>query len=137
MRVIIIHNLEQAVAALNVAVKMKTPVVLQSAPEAIFYAGALYLLKLFEQAQKAQPKADAIFILNCGDARAEAISAMQLGHKHIRSNADPELREKLADIAAQHGVTFHTGPYEALDLLGVRHSEKACREWLENTTRTG
>jgi hypothetical protein len=136
MRVVIVHNLEHAREALAVAVKCKKPIVLQSAPDAIFYAGALYLLKLFEQAQKEYPKADAIFILNCGDARAEAISAMQLGHKHIRSNAEPELREKLADIAAQLGVTVHSGPYETLDLGAVKDAKSACRAWLEKNSET-
>lgn len=136
MKVVIVHNFEHACDALAAAAECKKPIVLQSAPDAIFYGGPLYLLKLFEQAQKEQPKADAIFILNCGDARAEAISAMQLGHKHIRSNAEPELREKLADIATQHGVTFHTGPFEALDLFNVNDPGKACRDWLANHLET-
>jgi len=136
LRVVVVHTLEQAAAALAIAAELEKSIVLQSAPDAIFYAGALYLLKLFEQAQKSQPKAKAIFILNCGDARAEAISAMRMGHKHIRSNAAPELREKLASIAESHGITLHTGPYEALDLLNVRNVKKACRDWLANVVET-
>jgi hypothetical protein len=136
MKVIIVHNLEQAIVALTVAAGLKSLVVLQSAPEAIFYAGGLYLLKLFEAAKKEVPAADAIFILNCGDARAEVISAMQMGHAHIRSNAEPGLREKLVDIAAGHGVVLHTGPFEALDLGAVKNVEKACRTWLENSLET-
>ncbi len=136
MRPIVVHTLEQAIDALDVAQTLKKTIVLQSAPDAIFYAGPLYLLKLFEQAQQAYPEAQAIFILNCGDARAETISAMQSGHKHIRSNAEPQLREKLADIAEQHQVTFHTGPYEALDLSTVKDIKAACRAWLENNLET-
>jgi len=136
LRVVVVHTLEQATAALAVAAELKKPIVLQSAPDAIFYAGALYLFKMFEQAQKSQPKAEATCILNCGDARAEAISAMQMGHKHIRSNAEPELREKLANIAESHGITLHTGPYEALDLSTVRNAKTACRAWLENNLET-
>lgn len=132
MRVIVIHTLEHAISALEVATECKKPAILQSAPDAIFYAGGLYLLKLFEQAQKACPDANATFILNCGEARAEAISAMQIGHKHIRSNAEPALRKKLADIANKHDITFHTGPHEALDLLNVKDIKSACRAWLEN-----
>jgi hypothetical protein len=132
MRVIVIHTLEHAITALEVAAECKKPATLQSAPDAIFYAGGLYLLKLFEQAKKACPDAQATFILNCGEARAEAVSAMQMGHKHIRSNAAPDLREKLADIAKQHNVTFHTGPYEALDLVQASDTKTACRDWLQS-----
>lgn len=127
-RVIIIHTLEHALAVLKAAGKQ--PIILQSAPDAIYYAGGLYLLKLFEQACKAYPKAKAIFILDCGDAGAEAIAAMQSGHKHIRSSAAPKIRTKLADIAAQHNVAFYDGAYEALDLHKVRDTTNACKTWL-------
>lgn len=130
-RVIVTHSLEDAVIALGVAAQLRKPVILQSPPEAIFYAGPLYLLKLFEQAQNACPNAEAIFILNCADAGAETISAMQMGHRHIRSHAAPELRRKLADIAGHHGVTLHGGPFESLDLATVRDVKTACREWLQ------
>lgn len=130
MRPVVVHTLEQAHAALEAAAELKQSIVLQSAPDAIFYAGGLYLFHMFKQARAACPKAKAIFILDCADAGAEAIAAMQTGHTHIRSSAAPELRKKLADIAAQHGVTLYTGNDEALDLAKVRDTKNACKHWL-------
>ena len=91
--VIIIHTLEQAVTALKVTCELQQPIILQSAPDAIFYAGSLYVWNMFEQAQAQVPQANAIFILDCTDAGAETIAAMSVGHKHIRVHSPaPPLR---------------------------------------------
>lgn len=124
MRVIIAHTIEHVRAAL--AASRGKPVILQSAPDAVHYAGSLYLLRMFEQARQEHPDAEAIFILDCRDAGATAIEAMRAGHKHIRPS-----EAKIADIARNHGVTVHDGPYEALDLHTVRDTKDACIKWLE------
>jgi len=124
-RVIIVHTLEHAKMALKAAAELNKPVTLQSAPDAIFYAGSLYLWQMFEQAKIYHPGVSAQFILDCGDAGAEAIAAIGIGHKHIRVH-DP----KLQDIAKQHGVQVHSEPYEALDLLYTRDTKAACTQWL-------
>ncbi len=98
---IIVHNLEEAEAALAAG-----ETALQSAPDALFYAGSMYLLDMFRKAQAAYPKAQAAFILDCGDAGAEVIAAMQDGHKTIKSSAKPEIRAKLKAIALKNGVNF-------------------------------
>jgi len=130
-RVIIVHTLAQAMGACETAAALQTPLTLQSAPDAIFYAGSLYLLQLFAQAQAAFPGVKITCILDCSDAGAEAISAMQIGHKHLRSSAAPEIKVKLADIAEQMGVMLHDNPYEALDLLTAPDTKDACKKWLE------
>ncbi len=114
--------------ALEAASEWGKPVILQSAPDGIFYAGSLYLLHMFEQAQKQFPTTEATFILDCDGAGAEAIAAMSAGHKHIRSDDT-----KIRDIAAQHGVTVHSEPYEALDLPQAGDTKDACKQWLEKT----
>jgi fructose/tagatose bisphosphate aldolase len=129
-RVIIIHTLEHARAALEAASEARMPVIVQSAPDAIHYAGSLYLLTLFRQARHSVPDADAIFILDADAAAAEAISAMQMGHTHLRSNAQSGLAGKISDIAAQLGVVMIAGEYEALDLLRHHDAKEACRKWL-------
>lgn len=129
MRVIIAHTLEQTKAALAAAVECKKPVTLQSAPNAIFYAGALYLLHMFEAAKKAMPDAQAFFIVDCADDAAEAVNAMQMGHMHIRVQSS-EFR--VQDIAKQYGITVYTEPYEALDLLNSNDVRKDCLNWLQS-----
>ena len=98
---IIVHTIDDVRAALQNAT---TPVTLQTAPDAIFYAGSLYLLLMFQSAKAEFPDTEAILILDCSDAGAEAISAMQMGHTHIRSSAAEPLRTKLRDIARQLNV---------------------------------
>jgi len=135
-RLAIVHTLAQARFALETANSLHRPIILQSPPDAIFYAGSLYFLHLFEQAQKSCPKAEAQFILDCADAGAEAVEAMRIGHRHIRSNAPPTLCAKLKAIAAGLGVTFEEGTYEALDLLTLgdtkgAYPQRILTHWLQ------
>lgn len=103
---IIVHTLEQAKDALKEAAESGTSIILQTAPDAIFYAGSLYLLSMFKQAQAAYPNVKSTFILDCGGAGAEVIAAIQDGHKNIKSSAKPEIRAKLKSIAEQNGVNL-------------------------------
>ncbi len=98
---VIVHTRDDIVRALT-----SRHTVLQSAPDAIFYAGPLYLLSMFAGAKREFAHVDAIFILDCADAGAQAVSAMQMGHTHIKSSAPAPLRAKLQDIAAQLDVVF-------------------------------
>lgn len=106
MKTIIIQTLEQAITALKAASESGESITLQSPPDAIYYAGSLYYLNLFKQAQAAYPQVAATFIFDCGDARAEVIAAIQDGHKTIKSSTNPATRAKLKAIAAEHGVNF-------------------------------
>lgn len=129
-RVIIVHTAEHVRAALEAASGYAFPVALQSAPGAIAYAGALYLLHMFAQASAEFPKRQAMFILDCGEQAAEAIAAMEMGHTHIRVSVPEPLQLRLEDIARQHHITLVTTPFEALDLYHVRDAKAACRKWL-------
>lgn len=132
---IIVHTLEDAVAALEAAEELNVPVTLQSAPDAIFYAGSLYLLHLFEQAQKLCPGAKGTFVLDAADGGAEALAAMQVGHKRLRTSADEQTRAQLKDIASQNGITIVEGTEPTLDLAGVRDARAACLEWLKKAQK--
>jgi hypothetical protein len=133
-KILIVHTKAHVAAVLEAARRLGVPVMLQSAPDAIFYAGALYLLRMFEQAKTSFPDVECGFILDCADAGAEAIMAMQTGHTHIRSAATPEIRQKLAAIAEDHSVTIHTESYESLDLQAVADTTGECIKWLKGNT---
>ena len=104
MNSVIIQTLEEAKKALAEAGEGE--IVLQSPPDALFYAGSMYFLEIFRQAKASYPNAKATFILDAGEAYAEVIAAMQDGHKNIKSSAKPEIKAKLAAIAWENGVNF-------------------------------
>ncbi len=133
-RVIVVHTLEHALVALETAQELNLPVTIQSPPDAIFYAGSLYFLHLFMQAQQAFPAVPTRFILDCADTGAEAVGALELGHRAIRSSAAEELRAKLRDIATGCGGELLEGPYEALDLLRLTDTKGACVQWFKERT---
>ncbi|MEZ5691940.1 MAG: hypothetical protein R3D71_09795 [Rickettsiales bacterium] len=103
---IVIYTLSQAIEELKKAEESGEEIVLQSPPDAVYYAGSLYYLKLFEQAAVACPYSKAIFILDCADAGAEVIAAMRDGHKNIRVNPDSPFRDKLISIAGKYGTNI-------------------------------
>jgi hypothetical protein len=132
--VIIVHTLDHAITALQAAHELHSPITLQTAPDAISYAGSAYLLAMFAQARQACPHAHARFVLDCNTTVAPAIAAIQSGHQHIRSCAPPEIQAKLADIAAQYGARMLSPPHEALDLQNVADTKGACIQWLKRTS---
>lgn len=103
---VIIQSLSQAEEQLKKAERSGTRLILQSPPHAIYYAGSLYYLNIFKQAQAAYPQARAVFVFDCSDAWAEAIAAMHDGHKMIKSSAKAEIMVKLKYIAREYGVNF-------------------------------
>ena len=132
MKVIIAHDLHHALAAMQAAHDLALPVIIHSAPDAIYHTGAGYIFQMFKKAQEAFPDVDATFILDCADAGAETIAAMQTGHKTLRSRAPAPARGKLADIARQYGARMIDGLYEPLDLARVRDTKGACEKWLRS-----
>ena len=129
-KVIIVHTLAQAEAVLETAGNLRKPVILQSAPGALGYAGSLYLLNLFTQAMQAFPQTNAICGLDCGNLSGYAIGAITDGHRHLRVNMPPEVFAKLESIAGQYGATLYTGQPEALDLQLTADMREASRQWL-------
>ncbi|MDX1975393.1 MAG: hypothetical protein SFT92_06930 [Rickettsiales bacterium] len=131
LRVIICHTFEDVIIALEAASELSVELALQSAPDAIFYAGALYLLHMYRHACELFPQVRSRFIVDCADAGAEAIAAMQMGHRYIRSSAPDDIQQKLADIAKSYGASLESGPYEALDLRQAKDTKAASVEWLK------
>lgn len=131
MRTVIVHSAEHVQSALAAAEVCKSSITLQSAPDAIFYAGPACLMSMFEAAREQYPDIAATFIIDCGNGHAEAIEALSVGHRHIRSSATDDIKVKLAAIAAENGVGFYDGPYEALDLHAIRGTKDAIIAWLK------
>ncbi len=129
-RAITVHNLDHACCALMAAVECGVPVTLLSPPHGAGYLGAGYFLSLIEQASAEHPDAEAIWILDCGDAPGLALGALRLGCGVIRFTGPPPVRKKIADIAAQSNAAIDNRKYPPLDLLAVDDALTAARAWL-------
>lgn len=127
---IIIHDLEHAKAALAAAAEMDVDVTLISAPGAVAYLGATVFRDIVAEAARAHPQARYTAVLDCGDEPGLALGAMRHGIQAVRIHNGPELSGKLADIAAQRGVTVYQGGGPEMDMAGMTNLLGACRAWL-------
>lgn len=129
---IIVHNQEQAAAALSVAQELDVPVTLISAPSAAAYVGATVFRDMISNAAERHPDARYRAVLDCGDEPGLALGALRHGIKGVRIHNGPELSEKLADIAEQRGAFVYSDKGEELDLYGMTDPAAACRAWLSS-----
>ena len=136
--IIIVHDLEQATAALQAANDCKRSVTLRSAPEAAAYLSATVFKAMIDEAATAVPGAKYEAALDCGDKPGLVMNALRHGIKVIRTNLSDELHTKMASIAEQTGATVkpYEKPYDetpVLDLHHVSDPASACRDWLKQT----
>jgi len=124
--VIIVHSLDQALAAAVAADALAVPLTLRSAPGAAGYAGVGWFAALSSILAEKHPTLSATLILDCADEAGTAMGALRRGIRHIRFTGPPEVAAKLASI----GAILDTDTRPALDLLGNADPEAACRCWL-------
>lgn len=129
-RAVIVHDLEQARAALAVAAVLDAPVLLLSPPGAAAYMGAGYFKAVAAAARAEHPSARVVAVLDCGEARGHVLAALRAGVDAVCFRGGGATAARLADIAAQAGAGFYRKPPKALDLAGVDDAEAACRAWL-------
>lgn len=133
-RVIIIHSLEHARAALTAAVQLRVAVTLLSAEGAAGNAGPLWFVELINAAEEEFPAAKFAAVLDCGDAPGYALAALRAGCRSIRFRGKPAVTAKIRAIARHYGAVLHMGKAgnsgKALDLAGKSDPLTACRQWL-------
>ena len=131
-RVILIHSLDHAHAALAAASEADTPVVMLTAPGASAYAGSEYLKAIVEGAKESQPAARFEAVIDCGEDAGHAMGALRIGWKAVLFTGTAEIAAKLADIAGQQGARLLTEapPGPTLDLLDTPDAASACRDFV-------
>jgi acyl-CoA reductase-like NAD-dependent aldehyde dehydrogenase len=116
--VILIYSLAQAIAALSAAARAGCATVLASAPDAGGYAGPGWFGSVVAAARRAVPGARFAAFLDCGDNVGAALGAIRAEVDGVIFTGRPNVAERLADIARQHGVRFETNrPAHVLDLV--------------------
>ena len=131
-KVVIVHALEHARAALAAAADVGVPVTLASAPDAAGYAGVLWFRALLREATEEYPGVAATGLLDCGDRPGYALAAIRLGLPLVRFAGPAAVAEKLAAIAEAEGVRMVRDIPDALDLRFEADPEGAARRWLSS-----
>jgi hypothetical protein len=127
MREIIVHSLEQALAACAAADRLKVPLRLASAPGAALQVGPSWFKAVIEQAGERYPGVAVTAILDCGDEPGAVMAALRTGLRNLRFHGDEALRPKLAEM----GAVFAAAPEATLDLLDRKETEAACAAFLD------
>ena len=129
-RAVVVHGLDQALAAARAAAALGVPVRLRSAPGAAGYAGAAWFAELARAARRAAPDARIDAVLDCGESPGMVLAAIRRPVEAVRFAAPAAMRAKLAAIAESAGVRIDADPAPALDLAGEDDPDSACRAWL-------
>jgi|SRR5580658_107576 hypothetical protein len=127
---IVVHSLDQALAAAAAAEAMGSPLVLRSAPGAGGSAGVGWFTALVEAVADRHPALPVTFVLDCADEAGTVLGALRRGLKRLRFGGPPEVAAKLAAIAAAEGAALDEDSRPALDLLGQLDPEAISRRWL-------
>jgi len=94
---VVVHDLEQARAALDVAREQDVPIRLRSAPDAAAYAGVGYLKALSEALGEE-------LLVDCGDDPGLVMAALRTGCRRLVFSGNAEMAERLAAMAGQLGA---------------------------------
>ena len=129
-RPVIVHSFDHARAALAAADGLDAAVTLLSAPGAAAYLGASIFRTMVAEAAVAYPGVKLTAILDCGNDPGLALNALRHGIKALRLDTSPDVRRRIADIAAQADAVLDEDLGPALDLFAVANLEAACRAWL-------
>ncbi|QCO01766.1 hypothetical protein [Azospirillum argentinense] len=124
------QSLSDADTACAAAADLGVPLLLVSVPGAAASAGAGWFRAVAARAAARHPSVAMTAVLDCADRPGDALGALSAGIGAILFTGRLDVAERLADIAAQHGVRLLTALPDALDLRGVRDPRRACRDWL-------
>ena len=132
-RPVIVHSLDHARAALAAADELGAAVTLRSAPGAAAYLGASVFRDMVAEAERDFPGVPITAVLDCGSDPGLALNALRQGIKALRLDTSPDVRRRVADIAAQTDAVLDEDAAPALDLLDNTDAQGACRDWLSAT----
>ncbi len=132
---IIVHSLDQALAAAVAATAVNAPLVLRSAPGAGGSVGVGWFAALAEALAERHPALPMTLILDCADEAGTVLGAFRRGLKRVRFTGPPAVVAKLAAIGAAQGAALDEDSRPALDLLGQVDPGAVCRLWLASHTR--
>jgi len=127
--VILVRDLETALAAAKAAADAGVPVMLLSEKECALTAGVGWFDAIMRAARRHAPKADAIGLIDCG-SRADLVqAAFRQGIDGAVYRGSPKIAVKLASIASQAGRILRSCRPPAFD-PGTANDPAAIGSWL-------
>jgi len=126
----IVYDRDHALAVATVSAEMGTPVRLYSPSHGAAALGADVFQAIVSEARDAFPEADLSAVLDCGDEPGTALGAIRHGIEAISLAAEPDVRHRVADIAAQSGTKIVGRATEALDMSGSTDPAGDIRTWI-------
>ncbi len=129
-RVIIVHDLGHALAALEAASGLGRPVILLSAPGAAGSMGAQVFRDLIEMAKATHPGAEVTAVLDCGEDPGLVLGAFRAGVMAARVTAQPDAMDRLRGMAAEMDAQVFEDEGPFLDLIDEDDAPAACKAWL-------
>ncbi|MEX2449280.1 MAG: hypothetical protein WD407_00325 [Rhodospirillales bacterium] len=139
-RIVIIHDLGHATAAMRAAAAYGRRVILRSAPNAASYLSAAVFNAIVEDGAQAVPGARFDAVYDCGAEPGFALNALRHGVKTVRVDAAGDVLRKISEIAEQLGasVEAYDGDGDGdgdvapvLDLALEKDPDAACRDWFD------
>jgi hypothetical protein len=100
---VVIHDVEQARAALAAAAEIGCALELRSAPGAAAYAGVGYLKALGDEVGHE-------LLIDCGDDAGLVMAALRTGCRRVAFSGSAELGRRVGDMAEQLGATLVLEP---------------------------
>ncbi len=129
---IIVHSLNQALAAAGAATALGRPLTLRSAHGGTLGVG--WFAGLGALLTERHPALELTLVLDCADEAGMALGALRRGLKVIRIAGTPEVRAKLDALARSYGARLDEDRRPTLDLADglVEQADLAarCRDWL-------
>jgi DNA-binding transcriptional LysR family regulator len=129
----IIHSLTHLRAALAAGKATGRPIVALSAIGASGFAGAGWFASLTDQGRQEFPEVELTAILDCADRCGDVLAALNRGIAHLIFTGQPELGEKLQDIASQMGGLILSQRPPARDLIASKDPFRTARLHCEDT----
>ena len=129
-KAVVVHDLDQAAMALAVAASLKEPVAIWSPPRAALELGVGWFAGLARRAQESEPRARAVFVLDCGDRADLVQDAFREGLGDACFTGRAAVAARLADIARKSRARLHRKRPHALDLGAKRDPAAALRLFL-------
>ena len=127
---IVVHGIDDALAAAAAARRLGLPLTLISAPGAAAYAGPLWFLALVDQARDAAPEVAVTGILDCADHAGHAMAALRAGAEAIVFTGDAAVADKLSALAQATGATVLRARPPGCDPDAARDKQAAFAEFL-------